>query len=300
MEWVQILRSAVRYMEDHIREPITLTDVADHLLVSPMYLQRGFEVITGYTVARYLRYRRLYLAALDLAAGQGKVIDVACRYGFDTPESFTKAFSRFHGATPSQIKADHSRIKVFLPLHITLSVQGGKTVEYSIQKRGAFQMIGFCREIPYDEGYGQCPRFWEEFSEDYLEPLFSGKEPETELERAVRDHRIGEYGVCVDDSERSDAFRYLIAGEYTGGPVPKGLTLYKFPALDWAVFPCRGPMPAALQAVNTQIVQEWLPGNPDYEIAMAFTVEWYSRGDIGGPGYESAIWIPVKKKDAKR
>lgn len=297
MEWTETLRAAIDYMEQHIREPITAEDVAAHVYMSPFYLQKGFEIMTGYSVSRYLRSRRLYLAALDLAAGREKVIDVACRYGFETPESFTKAFSRFHGATPTQVRADNRRIKPFFPLKITLTVQGGDAVEYTVERMESFQVVGFQREISFDEGYRECPRFWEEYNAAYGYPLFAGKPPETELEKAVCRYGVGEFGVCVDDLSHAGKFRYLIAGRYEGGSLPEGMTVFRFPSLEWAKFPCRGPLPGTLQSVNSKIFQEWLPGNPDYEMAMDANIEHYAPdSDRAGPGLESAIWIPVKRK----
>ncbi len=296
MEWTQTLRKAIDYMEKHIREPITPENVAAHVSVSPLYLQRGFEMVTGYSISRYLRYRRMYLAALDLAADRGRVIDAAYQYGFETPESFSKAFARFHGATPTQIMRDHSRIKTFFPLKITVTVQGGEAVEYTVEKVKAFTLVGFEREISFDAGYQDCPKFWDEFSERYLGPLFSGKEPETDEEQAVCAHRIGEFGVCVCDGEKPGVFRYLIAGRYQGGPVPENMWKISFPEQEWAKFPCRGPLPGALQSVNTQIFQEWLPGNTEYQVSADVSLEWYAaESEVNSFGYESAIWIPVKR-----
>lgn len=297
MEWTESIRAAVAYLEAHIREEIDPEDVARAAGVSPFYLQRGFEILTGFSMGRYLRSRRLYLAALDLAAGKGKVIDVALRYGFETPEGFTKAFTRFHGATPTQVVRDHSRIKTFFPLKIVISIQGGNSMEYTVEKQEAFTLIGFAREIAFDDGYEDCPAFWEEFIPKYLTPLFQGKEPETPQEQAVCRHGVGEFGVCLDGGS-GESFRYLIAGTYRGGPVPQGMELVEFPAMEWAKFPCRGPMAGALQSVNTQIFREWLPGNPEFEMAMAANLEWYAPGGTDDTDYESAIWLPVKRKGA--
>ena len=78
--------------------------------------------------------------------------------------------------------------------------------------------------------------------------------------------------------------------------MPEGLTVYRFPDMEWAKFRCDGPMPAALQTVNTKIFKEWLPNNAEFEIAMGANIEWYSKGDITAQDYEAAIWIPVKRK----
>ena len=101
--------------------------------------------------------------------------------------------------------------------------------------------------------------------------------------------------MCIDDIG-GGKFRYIIAGEYKGGDVPEGMTVYEFPETQWAKFKCVGPMPGALQSVNTRIFREWLPGNPDFDIAFGANIEWYSEGDGSAADYESAIWVPVKRK----
>lgn len=298
MEWTESIRRAVEYMEAHLREGVTPEDVARAVHISPMYLSRGFEILTGYSVSRYLRCRRLYLAALDLTAGKSRVLDVALDYGFETPESFSKAFSRFHGASPTEIMRDHSRIRLFLPLKLVLSIQGGELMDYKVEQREAFQLAGFKRRISYSRGYRECPAFWDEIAERYLDPLMAGKSPETPEEQAVVRYNVGEFAVCedADDARRLGAFRYVIAGRYDGGPLPQGMTALNFPAGNWAVFPCKGPMPGALQAVNTKIFNEWLPGSSEYVLSGGVSLEWYAQGDCSAQDYESAIWLPVKKK----
>ena len=97
MEWTESLRGAIAYMERHLYEDIGADDVAEEVHISSYYLQKGFRIMTGYSIGEYIRWRRLYLAALDVISGEEKVIDLAYKYGYETPESFTKAFSRFHG-----------------------------------------------------------------------------------------------------------------------------------------------------------------------------------------------------------
>ena len=104
--------------------------------------------------------------------------------------------------------------------------------------------------------------------------------------------------MCIRDRPDTGRFRYLIAGVYTQGDVPDGMTIYEVPALYWAKFSCVGPLPGALQSVNTKIFSEWLPNNSEYELAAGVSLEWYSsEGKTSDADYESAIWIPVKKKD---
>ena len=297
MEWLTSIRGAVSFMEDHLTEDIGLDDVARAVHLSPFFLQRGFSLMTGFGVGEYLRNRRLYQAALELQGTQRRVIDVAFAYGYETPESFAKAFARFHGATPTQVR-EGAAIRTFLPLTIQLSIQGGSQMDYKITPMFPFKVIGFQREFDYETSYAQIPRFWDEICERYANNVYAGNAPANPYEQALVDNCIGEYGVCIDDIP-GDKFRYLIAGRYAGGPVPEGMALYEFPRGEWAVFNCVGPNPQTLQSVNTRIFREWLPGNPDYELSGNATVEWYDcvNGEPTDPDYHSAIWVPVKRKE---
>lgn len=167
-------------------------------------------------------------------------------------------------------------------------------MDMTIEKMEGFQVIGFERIVSYDDAYEVIPKLWDEFAGQYMIPLFAKDAPETDIERAICTHMIGEYGVCVTGT--AGTFRYLIAGRYQGGEVPEGMSLCDIPALEWAKFRCLGPMPGALQAVNTKIFQEWLPENETYEIAADMDIEWYSQGDTTAADYESGIWVPVRKK----
>ena len=296
MEWLTSIRGAVAYMEDHLTDDVSLDDVALAVHLSPFFLQRGFSLMTGYGVGEYLRNRRLCQAALDLQGTGEKVIDIAFRYGYETPESFTKAFTRFHGATPTQVR-EGAAMRSFLPLTIQISIQGGSKMEPKITPLFPFKLIGFQKVFTYEEAYSEIPKFWNETCEKYANNVYAGNPPANPYEQALMDNCIGEYGVCIDDLG-SGQFRYLIAGKYTGGPVPEGMVLYEFPRGSWAVFDCIGPNPQTLQSVNTRIFQEGLPGNPDYELCGNATVEWYDCiiGETTDPDYHSAIWVPVKRK----
>jgi AraC family transcriptional regulator len=296
MEWLSSIRTAIDFMEEHLEDNISAQDVADRVYLSPFFLQRGFSLMTGCSISEYLRNRRLYQAALELRGTEEKVIDIALRYGYETPESFTRAFSRFHGVTPSQVR-DGAAVKVFLPLTIKLSVQGGCQMDYKIAPMFPFKVIGFQKVFDNETAYAEIPKFWDEICEKYAYNVYAGNAPANPYEQALVDNCIGEYGVCIDDIG-CGKFRYLIAGKYTGGAVPDGMVVYEFPRNEWAVFNCIGPNPQTLQSVNTRIFSEWLPGNPEYELSGNATVEWYDcvNGEMSDPDYHSAIWVPVKRK----
>lgn len=296
MEWTESIRKVIGYLEEHLLDVDGDFNAAAEVGISQFYLQKGFRVMTGYSMAEYVRSRRLYLAALDIIADKEKVIDLSLKYGYDTPESFTKSFSRFHGVTPMQLRKDPSKLHVFLPLKIKIEIQGGNEMDYIVEKMENFKIIGLEREFSFDSSYEQIPKYWDEVCGKYLRRLMKTGKPENEFEETLLQCHVGLFGVCIHDSDKSDKFRYLIAGIWQGETVPEGMITYEFPDMEWAKFLCKGPLPGALQSVNTKIFREWLPGNPQYEIAMEANVEWYSEGDTQATDYESAIWIPVKRK----
>ena len=291
MEWTEALKRSISYMEAHLLDNIDGCDVVESVNISPYYFQKGFSLVTGYTVAEYLRNRRLYLAAIDVVAGREKVIDIACRYGYDTPESFTKAFTRFHGLSPLQLKGDSSKIKPFLPLTVIITIQGGNDMDFTVEKMDVFKVIGFLRDFSFETSYQEIPKFWSQFMEQCCK-----RKSDRDVQAVVESCCVGEFGVCIDDlSPAAKKFRYMIAGKYNGGPVPLGMDVFEIPASEWAKFRCVGPLPGALQSVNTEVFKNWLPGNPDYKMSFPVNIEWYSMGDGSASDYESGIWVPVRK-----
>lgn len=296
MEWISCLRETIRYIEDNLRDELDIARISDHVYISAFHLQRGFQIMTGYTIGEYIRGRRLYQAALDIVRTDAKIIDVALDYGYDTPESFAKAFSRFHGCTPSQVRTDLSRIRRFLPLQIHVSITGGDKMDYKVSPMFGFKLIGFERTFTMESAYAEIPRFWDEICEKYCANIYAGNPPANAYEKAVMDNCIGEFGVCIDDLG-GERFRYLIAGRYAGGEVPEGMKLVEFPAGEWVKFGCTGPMPDALQTLNTKIFREWLPGNTEFEMTGCYNIEWYScDGNKDDADYQSGIWLPVKRR----
>ena len=288
MDWTQSIRTALNAMEEHLLENDCVEKACRAALVSPLYLQQGFRIMTGLTMAEYVRNRRLYKAALEMAS-DAKVIDMALKYGWESPESFTKAFSRFHGATPMQVKKDTHLIRPFLPLRVSITIQGGNDMDFTIEKKPAMHLIGKAYEVAFENSYQIIPSLWDAFWQEH-HPVTGSPA----FRAAVKAHHIGEFAVCMDHHPEKGTFTYLIAGLYQGGDVPEGLTLCTLPEMNWAVFPCVGPLPGALQSLNTKIFREWLPGSTEYRIAADTTMEWYSDGNGNEENYRSAIWVPVQ------
>lgn len=165
-------------------------------------------------------------------------------------------------------------------------------INYEHKKELTF--IGYYTVIAPEEGYQKCPEFWEkEYSQKYSR-LWQTMKPENRIEQAILDNGIGMFAICDD---KDSMFEYWIAGLYQGGEVPDGLALYTFPESDWAMFSAKGPLPGSLQALNTQVWQEWYPNEGrNYLSNGNAMLEVYSDGDMQSPNYECGIWVPICRK----
>ena len=287
MDWTNAIQNAVDYIEKNITADITVEDVAEHVFFSPFYFQKGFSMLCGFSVSEYIRNRRLALAGVDLASADEKIIDIALKYGYDSPDSFTRAFTRFHGASPSAVRKGEVMIRTFAPLKLEISLKGGYIMNYKIEKKESFTVLGVSRTFDYETCKKEIPEFW---SEHYASG--GGK------------NVLGMLGVNIDCEMGHSSFEYLIADFYEDNrEIPEGCVVKIIPEFTWAVFSCDGPMPEALQDVNQKIFSEWLPAIREYEFAAGFCIEMYddpSRYPKGNrdENYHSEIWIPVKKKQA--
>lgn len=285
MEWTDAISKAVLYIEEHITEEISAVDIAKEVHFSSFHFQKGFSLLCGLTISEYIRNRRLSLAGNELAASEKKVIDVAVKYGYDSPDSFAKAFTRFHGITPSMAQKKEGTLKTFAPLKIKVSMEGGYLMDYRIVKKDAFTVLGSGRVFRYENAKETVPAFWQEH-------FAAGK----------GQYVCGMFGINIDEQMGQDTFEYLIADMYNPmREIPEGFVTRTIPALTWAVFPCTGAMPQALQDVNVKIFTEWLPALGNYEFAAGYCIEMYTDASQYPKGtqdenYYSEIWIPVKEK----
>ncbi|MGN0400934.1 MAG: AraC family transcriptional regulator [Acetatifactor sp.] len=285
MGWMEAIGGAIQYIENHITDELTVDEISEHVNISSFYFQKGFSMLCGFTISEYIRNRRLALAGNDLATGDERIIDIAMKYGYDSPDSFTKAFSRFHGVTPTAARKDRVMLKSFAPLKVKLSLEGGYLMDYKIEKKEAFTVIANARSFTYEGAKETIPQFWQEHFQ-------AGKGKQV----------CGVYGINIDEKMGNDTFEYLIADPYEAGRiVPEGFVVRTIPAFTWAIFPCVGAMPNALQDVNTKIFTEWLPALKEYEFAAGYCVEMYDDPKKYSNGtqdekYYCEIWIPVKQK----
>lgn len=292
MDWIRGIQRAVDYVEAHLTERIDYAEVARQAYSSSFHFQRVFSILCGYTLGEYIRLRRLSLAGNELASSEIKVIDAALKYGYDSPESFSRAFTRFHGITPSQAKLGGAALKSFSPLSVKLILDGGNTMDYRIETLEAFKLV--CKKKQIDGSremtVEEIAPFWQECIEDGTIQAVCKYIPE---QNPFGDCIVGaSFGKDAADP----AYPYAIGGYYNGTPVTDaGLTVETIPAHTYAVFPCIGRMPDAIGKLYQQICTEFFPAS-DYQPCGGPDFEAYPSPDVDDPGYRCEIWVAVEKK----
>lgn len=275
-DWNKGIANAIEYIENNLTEHIDIEEVARSAYVSCFYFQKIFSALCGFSPSDYIRNRRLTLAAQELCSTDAKVIDVAFKYGYGSSDSFTRAFTAFHGIAPTEAKRYGSSLKSMARLKIKLTLEGSTMIEYKIVEKSQFTIIGKRRKFKTENSYTEIPKFWDEFM-------------------ASNDNTVvGMYGLC--EMTGKDEFDYYIADNYIPwNDIPDGYQTKVIPSGTWAVFPCRGALPKALQDVNTKIWSEWLPSCKAYKLSGNYNIEMYTKKHDNPDDDYSEIWIPVKK-----
>ena len=291
MTWIQGIQRAIDYVESNITEQIDFEEAARQAYSSPFHFQRVFGILCGFSLGDYIRMRRLSLAGEELSKGNAKIIDVALKYGYDTPESFSRAFTRFHGIAPSEAKRGGA-VKVFTPLSVKLTLSGGKKMDYRIEKRDAFEVVCRRKRVGKPQAANATPditAMWQEFGADgTLEKLIACI-PEKPVMKGL-------LGICFSSELNAKQFPYGIGVEYDGRELCGGLEVVTIPANTYAVFTSKGKMPEAFIETYNRIVTEFFPQSAQYEYAESVEFEVYSSADTSDPDYRCEIWVAVNEK----
>lgn len=286
MNWIANMNNALDYIEKNMDKEITPDEIAKIAYSSKFHFLRTFYMLTGVTLGEYIRKRRLSLAAKDIVANDMKIIDIAYKYGYETPEAFTKAFKKLHGVSPSEARKEGINLKAIPPISFQITVKGEKRMDYKIVKKEEFRVIGVSMRVSTENGENliKIPRFWEEVCANGVYK---------KLDDNVS--KLGILGVCYDYDMEQKEISYMIGIE---GQHIEGLDNSKvlnIPSYTWAVFESIGPMPNAIQKVWHNIYAEWFPAT-QYEHAGGPELEVYLPGDSQAEDYKCEVWIPVIEK----
>lgn len=161
MNWSAQIQNAVDYIEMNLTEKIDIKLLAAQNFSSVYHFQRVFTIFTGYTLGQYIRFRRMTLAGADLAAGNEKVINIALKYGYENPDSFTKTFKKFHGILPSLVQEQREMLKIFPKINLDTLLESEQKMMYRIEEKKAIHITGYSSRFGGDpsERYEQQHHF---------------------------------------------------------------------------------------------------------------------------------------------
>jgi AraC family transcriptional regulator len=288
MDSLKNMNDALRYIEENLTEEIKFSDVARIAYCSEYHFKRMFSFLAGIPLSEYIRRRRLTLAALELQNSDVKVIDIAMKYGYSSPDSFTRVFQRVHGITPSHARG-HS-LKAFPPLAFQLSIKGGNELNYRIVEKEPFSIVGIKKRVPiiFNGVNPEIAAMWQSLDEAMIKRFksISNVEPKGLVSASVHfsEGRM---------EEKGELDHYI--GAATTEKCPDGLSELDVPDLTWAVFEAVGPFPDTLQQVWGRIYAEWFQSS-SYELAEGPEMLWNESKDVESDSFRSEIWIPVRKK----
>lgn len=300
MDWITGIQNAVDYIEQHLTEELSYEEIARQSFSSPFHFQRVFSILCGYTLGEYIRCRRLTLAGTELATEKKKVIDVAYKYGYDTPESFAKAFRQFHGITPSQARGDGARLKSFSRLTLKITLEGGSIMDYRIEQKEQVVLQGYKRR------FSGSPKVRDRQDHEFI--------CETRLNQAVLQYMAHDvdtlYGVFSHFDD--EGYDYHVAAaldeedesiaETMGEEIARRFERIVIPAGTYLICQtqrCKYPADLA-DELYRQAVTQWLPSS-GYELADGPEVEvihWYYRKNdeaLNASRYLE-LWLPIAKK----
>lgn len=281
MEWIERLNDAISYIEEHLTDEIDMEQLGRVACCSSYHFQRMFTYMAGIPLSEYIRRRKMSLAAVDLQSRDSKIIDVAGKYGYNSPTAFNRAFQSVHGMAPSALKKEGVSVKSFPPITFKITVKGVEEMNYRIETKEPFRIVGVSVPLEKDieKNFAVIPAKWGEIAADGT------------LQRLTCMMDTQPYGVLgISTCNDTEPWRYYIA--VSSSRATDGLEEYTVPGATWAVFPGTGTN-QSIQELERRIVTEWLPTS-GYEYGNAPDVEVYLNPDPENAQYE--VWIPVVKR----
>lgn len=283
------LNDALDYIEAYLDETIDFHEIEKIVGVSEYHFRRIFSFLATMSLNEYIRNRRLSNAAFELQKGNTSVTEMAFKYGYNSVDGFSRAFKEWSGKNPSDIKSITS-FKAFPKLTFQLTIQGGIDMEYRIEEKEAFKMVGLKKRVPiiFSGENQEIIKLAQSMTQSQRETLhtFANIEPNGPMnasfnfdegrmkEQGNLDHMIGVISTLDDNF--------------------KGFDVVEVPKLQWAIFITEGEFPKAMQQSWGRIFSEWLPSS-DYELVeapeIAFIGDLTDRSNV-----RCENWIAVKKK----
>jgi AraC family transcriptional regulator len=277
------------YIEAHIDDDLALADVSTVTNYSSYHFGRLFYYITDMPLSEYIRKRKLSMAAVALKSSNERVVDLAVKYGYDSADSFTRAFVKQHGVTPSVARKPGVSLTIFPPLTFQIKIKGVQAMNWRIEEKEAFEVFGIERVFKNEEA-GRIPEFWTECNlNGEYQRLFQA----TGGQRATHGPGVVN-AICAHYDPGDNTFPYMICAFVQDGCKTDGFKVVQIPKATWAIFRGDEADTPGLQIPQlfSRAYSEWLPSS-GYDKADGPEIEIY--GVAGSGKYYDEVWIPVKE-----
>jgi AraC family transcriptional regulator len=266
------MNQALAYIEEHLADEIDFKQVEKLALCSEYHFRRMFSFLAGVTLSEYIRRRRLTLAAFELVHSDVRVIDLALKYGYISPDAFTRAFYNLHGVTPTEARNTGQPLKAYPRMTFRLMIKGVNEMNYRIEEKVGFRIVGIMKRVPliYEGVNPEIASMWAGLDDDMINTLkaLSNVEP-AGLLSASTNFSEGR----LDGGELDHYIGVATTREH-----PENLTRLEVPASTWAVFESVGPFPETLQNIWGRIYAEWFPAS-SYEQVEGPEILWNENKD---------------------
>lgn len=297
----------IAYVEDNLTGEIDQEKLGRIAGCSTCNFYRMFSFITDISLTEYIRRRRLTLAAIELQSSDVKVIDLALKYGYDSPVSFSRAFQALHGITPTKARDDGVTLKAYTRISFQISIKGEKEMDYRIESKEAFQVFGY-EGIFRSDGSGLNADILSDNTAHPNNPheLWNKNHANGAYEKLVVD--AGDlpsfvsqglckvHGVCDYKQTPPGTFSYMQCAFRGENSNIDGYTVVDIPAQTWVILPSErfkwDKVVEVVNNLNKRFYSEWLP-TAEYEQTNGMNFEVYG-GDTE-MGYIE-LWYAVRKK----
>jgi AraC family transcriptional regulator len=296
MDWLKGMDKVVEHIEENLTQPIQYDSLSRIVGCSVYEFSRIFSFMTGMSISEYIRRRRLSQAAFDIQCGSEKIIDIALKYCYESPTTFTRAFKELHGTTPISARKTNVSLKTYPSITFVLTIKGVDEMNFRIEKTSSFQIMGLAGYFEPDQEWKDS--IWGQFlgvgdgadgSGTFNQGLWNKGNPSYYTSPFWQ---VGAYDFHSVDGKTPT----IIGAEYKGKkPDIEGMTMKTIPEATWAVFTFKGETGSKVGEAITRIITEWFPQSQYVRNEDVPMLDSYPDGSID-ENYSWYIWMPILDK----
>ncbi len=246
------LNKITKYIDENLENDINYETLANFLGVNVYTMQRLFTMITGISLSEYIRKRRLSSAGFDLYEKTSKIIDIAIKYQYDNPTSFSRAFEKFHGIKPSLVNKV-TKLKNFPRIIFNEDVKITTEFDYEIITLDEMHLYGIGITTNNKKITNDAPIFFKEIENKYI-------------------NKYGEikYGMITYDTKHEECQKYYclydkVIDEFEKIIIPKS---------KWLKFRINSQNAKDIQEISHKFYKEFLP-SIKYNLKEMPELEYY-------------------------